>query len=646
MKIGTCPSCAGPVKFRAASSVVAICEYCTSTLVRNGEALENIGRMAALQDDPTLIQIGTEGSHKGVHFGVIGRIQLRYEDGLWNEWYLLFDDMKIGWLGEAGGEFYVTFEKPVAAAPPSYSAIEVGDHIDLGQADTEGPFEVSNLESATCIAGQGELPFTVGPGFAAPVVDLRRGTQFATIDYSDAAVRVYLGERVDARSLKFGNLRDPALRNAGAGGFGIAEKMDLSVLKCPGCAAPFKLSSKGILTYACPGCRSILDTANNTVKLVAKAQEAMSYPMRLPLNSTGALDKIKWEVIGHVRRGMPGEGAMTGFSWSEYLLYEPKEGYRWLVESDGHWSFVRNAEKLPVAGGSTVVYDGESYNHFQSYDAEVLHVLGEFYWRVKVGDRVKVNDYVTPPRIISAERTEKELTWSAGRYVTPDEVQAAFALKSALPAPRGIASNQPSPWAQTTASVWKYFVLFSALALVVQLFFALRSETVHVERFSIAPGEEKVVTTKQFLVKGASSNVVVNTETDLDNGSMELSYILVNPESGKSWRSDRELAHYSGYDDGESWSEGERSNDTVFPRVPAGKYLLNISTELPKEAKRAVTGKLKVERGHPSWINWIALQVLLLLLPLFAAWRSRAFEIRRWADSDHPRVTESGSDED
>ena len=60
MKIGTCPSCAAPVKFRSASSVVAVCEYCTSTLVRNGEVLENIGRMAALQDDPTLIQIGTE----------------------------------------------------------------------------------------------------------------------------------------------------------------------------------------------------------------------------------------------------------------------------------------------------------------------------------------------------------------------------------------------------------------------------------------------------------------------------------------------------------------------------------------------------------------------------------------------------------
>ncbi len=123
MQIGKCPSCGGPVKFRSAASVLAVCEYCTSTLLRKGEVLENIGKMAALQDDPTLLQIESEGSYKGVHFGVIGRVQMRYEDGLWNEWYILFDDMRYGWLGEASGEFYVTFEKPVAPAPPPFADI-------------------------------------------------------------------------------------------------------------------------------------------------------------------------------------------------------------------------------------------------------------------------------------------------------------------------------------------------------------------------------------------------------------------------------------------------------------------------------------------------------------------------------------------
>ncbi len=646
MKTGSCPSCGAPVLFRAASSVIAVCEYCTSTIVRKGEALENIGRMAELQDDPTLIQIGTEGVHKGVHFGVIGRIQLRYEQGLWNEWYLLFDDMRNGWLGEAGGEFYVTFEVPAPGGVPSYDAIRAGDRIDLGKADSEGPFEVGNIENAVCIAGQGELPFTVGPGFSAPVVDLRRGTEFATLDYADDGVRVYLGERAEVRGLKLANLRDPERHKPGSGGFGITEKISVEALNCPACAAPFKLSNKSILTYACPGCRSILDTGNKTIQLVATAQENQAFPMRLELNSTGIIDRVKWEVIGHMRRGMSTDGPQIRFTWSEYLLFNAKEGYRWLVESDGHWSFVRTADKPPVMATSAVIYDGERYDEFQTYDATVLHVLGEFYWRVKVGDEVKVVDYVAPPRIISAERTEKELSWSAGRYATPQEIQVAFGLKSGLPEPKDIASNQPSPWAETGATVWKHFAIFTVLALCVQLFFALRSQTVHSDRIAISPGEEKSITTQPFEITGAATNVVVRTETDLDNGWMSLTYTLVDPDTGKSWRSDRELAHYSGYTDGESWSEGTRSDDAVFSGVPAGKYLLNISTDLPRDARRAVSARLRVERGSPSWYNWLALQIGLLLLPLFVAWRSRAFEIRRWADSDHPRETESDDDDD
>jgi hypothetical protein len=48
--------------------------------------------MAELMDDPSLIQIGTEGRFRGLHFAVIGRIQLKYDAGLWNEWHILFDD--------------------------------------------------------------------------------------------------------------------------------------------------------------------------------------------------------------------------------------------------------------------------------------------------------------------------------------------------------------------------------------------------------------------------------------------------------------------------------------------------------------------------------------------------------------------------
>jgi len=103
-KTARCPSCGAPVEFKSVASVLAVCDFCQSTLVRQGEELENLGKMAELLGDRSPLQRGAEGRWNGLHFGLIGRIQLKYDQGLWNEWHLLFDDGKSGWLSEAGGE--------------------------------------------------------------------------------------------------------------------------------------------------------------------------------------------------------------------------------------------------------------------------------------------------------------------------------------------------------------------------------------------------------------------------------------------------------------------------------------------------------------------------------------------------------------
>jgi hypothetical protein len=50
---------------------------------------------------------------------VVGRIQLRYSAGIWNEWYLLFDDGATGWLGDSSGMYTITAERRDGACRPS-----------------------------------------------------------------------------------------------------------------------------------------------------------------------------------------------------------------------------------------------------------------------------------------------------------------------------------------------------------------------------------------------------------------------------------------------------------------------------------------------------------------------------------------------
>ena len=83
------------------------------------------------------------------------------------------------------------------------------------------------------------------------------------------------------------------------------------------------------------------------------------------------------------------------YPWTEYLLYEPRHGFRWLVEARRHWSFVEPLNPGDVdTSGSGPRYEGVRFAHFQSGQARVDHVLGEFYWTVARGDLAETDDYV------------------------------------------------------------------------------------------------------------------------------------------------------------------------------------------------------------------------------------------------------------
>jgi hypothetical protein len=49
------------VEFRSAQSTHAVCGYCQSTVVRDGEVLKRLGKMAELFADHSLLQLGAAG---------------------------------------------------------------------------------------------------------------------------------------------------------------------------------------------------------------------------------------------------------------------------------------------------------------------------------------------------------------------------------------------------------------------------------------------------------------------------------------------------------------------------------------------------------------------------------------------------------
>ncbi len=635
----SCPSCGAPVVFKSASSILAVCDYCQSTLVRHDQALEDIGKMAALVEDRSPLQLGAEGSYKGVHFALIGRIQVKYGQGTWNEWHLLFDDMRTGWLSEAGGEYVLTFARYVEDRLPEVSELKVGQRFVLASQT----WTVSNIENAECIAGQGELPFKVGAGYPVVAVDLRNSANFATLDYSETPPLFFIGEAVDFKSLKMSNLRE---------GMAIpTATVEAQVFRCPSCGAPLQARSKDILAVGCAACGAVVDTADRNYKLLSKALGARDekYAPRLPLGSKGVLEGKPVEVIGFLVRQSKVEG--IAYDWREYLLAGENGTYRWLTEYDGHWNVVDVLSKPPTTSGIVMVdnvrYGDQSFRHFSTTPvAEVIQVAGEFTWRVRRGETSQVIDYVAPPLMLSRESTDNDLNWSLGTYAEPEAIAEAFKLTGRMIAPVGVYANQPNPWQETSRRVFSLFWKMALAAVVLQVFFTYIAggRLLLRQDFILSPQmAEDVVVTREFEISGKPRKISVRNNTSLDNNWIGLDLMLVNKASGQAWPATREIAYYYGRDGGESWSEGGRDDEVVFLNIPPGTYYLTVDPDIAPEKPVPVHDTIEVRSGSAGWSNFWILMIFLGLFPILAFMRRAAFETSRWAESDHAPVSSDDS---
>ena len=182
----------------------------------------------------------------------------------------------------------------------------------------------------------------------------------------------------------------------------------------------------------------------------------------VPIGAEGTLRGQHAICVGFVIRGCTVEGER--YHWREYLLFGgPSAGYVWLMEEDGAWKFVTPLAAGDVHGeGSTVSYEGSPYGFKQQVDASVEYVVGEFYWRVEVGETVTATDYEGPLGTVSVERAPTEVTHSFCAPIDAREVGAAFGI--ALPvAPTFHFSGAP----RRSAAGW--MVLFVIIALIVIL---------------------------------------------------------------------------------------------------------------------------------------------------------------------------------
>ncbi|NWJ42413.1 MAG: DUF4178 domain-containing protein [Geothrix sp.] len=673
--LASCPSCGAALSFRP-GTMVAVCTYCKALAARKDRDPELIGKVADLVDTGSPLGLGASGTYTGRSFTLAGRVQLKHPlGGVWDEWYLALDDGRWGWLAEAQGRFYLTFTQDPHGTLPAVGSLQAGGLADLGPA---GLWTVGEISEATFHSAEGEIPWAVEPGATYRFADLSgRNGAFATLDYSEDPPLFFLGREIPLADLRIqGGVRKPV-------------KVGAQNLNCPKCGGALALHAPDqTQRVGCPSCGSLLSAENGKLAFL-KSLKQPHQDVAIPLGTEGVLGGEKVTCIGQLRRSCTVDG--LAYPWTEYLLLDAQRGFKWLVESDGHWSLAvaMPPGEVPQArdGQKNLHALGVNWRRFQDVEAVVEGVWGEFYWTVEQGERVQVAEFIAPPRSLTRERQGhkgggEEVNWNLSTYLDPEAVWTAFKLKDAPPTPRGISSFQPNPHKVTLSksTLWIVGALGLLLALVMVESATHRNEELFKKRldlFELAPGlrkeaaetvrkgiplrrpampsppdapaaeaQEPVYFSGPIEIKDGRRNLAVTLSAPVNNSWISLEGALVSETTGVAELFLLESSFYHGVDGGESWAEGEQTSTVFLSAVPPGTYVLRLAPQWDGKFPPVGAIDVQLRQGVMRWLYPGLALLAILVVPLLLVFQMAAFEGRRWQESMYGTAASSSGGDD
>ena len=291
-------------------------------------------------------------------------------------------------------------------------------------------------------AAQGELPFVLKEDIENRVSDWRCENLFITLDYNNKTPEAFFGRMVNLDDLKLENTRHEDEIKESAGRL----KGSITSENCPNCGSSIHWVNGLTSHLNCQSCGSELAVGKDKAELITANNLRLSQNtlFTLPVGSTGRLKNKEFHVIGAIRyletdaqetfdnlfKGAKHTLAPEG-QWTEYLLYNPTQGFLWLVEADEGWNISETLNDWPRLDRNR---QPQGYGKLYDYGGRVEVAAGAFYWRVRSGDLNYYSDYRDgQSRKLGAELNSHEMAWSRSTPIAYREIADAFNLTSRAP---------------------------------------------------------------------------------------------------------------------------------------------------------------------------------------------------------------------
>ena len=433
----------------------------------------------------------------------------------------------------------------------------------------------------------------------------------------------------------------------------------------------------------------------SAASIVSSFKREMLPGPSLPLGATGTLGGYQCRVTGYQVRGEKQDRTAEWREYQLRPLKpivggDPIELPLQLAEYQGHWLLIRRAPSFPATKGShsfqskewTSQSTGNTYRLWHRYQPIIREAQGEFDWNILDDEQLKIQEFTCPPYLLSSEQApNSKPVWYLSEYLEPAQVAAAFGLPvGQLPSRQGTGAAEPNP--HQPGSAWRLFGVAAFLLLLLTWWLATtRPSATTTEVFTVpavpaatdaaattlpptgdtlgmaaaraaalpttpataattpaataapSPGYSQMLVSKPIELTHPAAVDITFAAPGLTNHWLEVTASLVNEQTGRGYEVTRALEYYEGVEDGESWSEGNRSASAVISGLPPGRYHLNLYPS-PEAGTGDTALELQLEQHSGFASNFWLILLLMSVLPLYQWIRHGAFENSRWENSD------------
>jgi Domain of unknown function (DUF4178) len=406
-------------------------------------------------------------------------------------------------------------------------------------------------------------------------------------------------------------------------------------VSCPNCNTVTKLEiGFKVENFVCPSCKSLYKFDKEGL-LQAERQFNRNIPhVGLLVGQEGIIKGTAYTVTGILTKK-----AYGSYYWAEYMLYDNTGKVIYLSESSGHWILLHEIEDAYDVKNHPrfLMYDDMRFNLYEYSDPEIASAQGFFDFEIPK-KTVHMVEYINPPYIVSIEEMNGVETTFYGEHLSKSDVKKAFSRpypQAYIPERSGVGIVQPF-----LINLWDTAIVFCVVSLLIfcshWLIYSNQSEkTVFSKKLTFDQYNNKDVVSSSFVLEGGSAPLSIKVFSAVDNSWANIQVALIDEKNGDEVYANKDVEHYHGYTDGESWSEGNTSEDFNICGVSAGKYHLVITPQKAPEDYQNNIMIVSAVWNEPSSRN-IWMTILFMFLIMVALYfLSNNFEKKRWADSNY-----------